>query len=406
MTRLHRDKLTLYRRHAAGCPTKNLDCDCPLWVHGRLKGQFIRRSLDTRSLAMGDLKRREMLAGKAPTPPTGGGLHLIAPADGTQLLLADAEAAFLEAKKGKASQTQTLYRRAASHFRAFAEAHRVITLGAVTPSLIQQYFNEYGPRWEPRTKIGRLTHLRVWFNYAKEMDWIQTSPAAKRALTFAKPEGHAREPFSREDVQKILAAVETLPVADRDRARALILLLLYSGMRISDATFILRRALAPNRILDYMVIKTRKPIALPIELAQVAVDALRRLPASRVYFFQPDRIDDYREALAALYGRKGRKESFAQVLGETVYDRAIGETTALVVEVLARAGVAGACHRFRDTFAVNLLVGGTDIFTVSQALGHSDVKITANHYLNLVPGYRERMSQATRVLNYHLACAV
>lgn len=406
MNRLHRDKLTLYRRHAASCPTKNLDCDCPLWVHGRLKGAFIRQSLNTRSLAMGDLKRREMLAGKSPTPPTGGGLHLIAPSDGTELLLADAEAAFLEAKKSKSSQTQELYQRAASHFRAFAEAHRVITLGAVTPALIQQYFNEYGARWAQRTKIGRLTHLRVWFNYTKEMDWITTSPAAKKALTFSKPDGHAREPFSREDIARILTAVETLPAADRDRARALILLLLYSGMRISDATFTLRRALHPNRILDYVVIKTRKPIALPIELAQVAVDALRKLPASRVFFFQPDQVDDYREALQALYGRKGKKQSFAQVLGQAAYDAAIAETTALVVEVLARAGVTGACHRFRDTFAVNLLVGGTDIFTVSQALGHSDVKITANHYLNLVPGYRERMSQATRVLNYHLPQAV
>jgi integrase len=52
-----------------------------------------------------------------------------------------------------------------------------------------------------------------------------------------------------------------------------------------------------------------------------------------------------------------------------------------------------------------MLVGGTDIFTVSQALGHSDVKITQKHYMKLVPGYRERMSKATRVLAYRFPIA-
>jgi hypothetical protein len=33
-------------------------------------------------------------------------------------------------------------------------------------------------------------------------------------------------------------------------------------------------------------------------------------------------------------------------------------------------------------------------------LGHSDVRITQQHYLKLIPGYRERMSKATRVLAY------
>jgi hypothetical protein len=33
-------------------------------------------------------------------------------------------------------------------------------------------------------------------------------------------------------------------------------------------------------------------------------------------------------------------------------------------------------------------------------LGHSDVRITDRNYMKLVPGYRERMSPATRSLSY------
>lgn len=72
------DKLTIYRRHAASCHAANMSSsECPLWVHGCVRGKFIRQSLDTRSLATAEAKRRELLArGTDPEPPKGG-IHLV-----------------------------------------------------------------------------------------------------------------------------------------------------------------------------------------------------------------------------------------------------------------------------------------------------------------------------------------
>jgi integrase len=41
-----------------------------------------------------------------------------------------------------------------------------------------------------------------------------------------------------------------------------------------------------------------------------------------------------------------------------------------------------ACHphRFRDTFAVSLLLKGVSLESVSKLLGHSSIKITERHY--------------------------
>ena len=41
---------------------------------------------------------------------------------------------------------------------------------------------------------------------------------------------------------------------------------------------------------------------------------------------------------------------------------------------------AGHAHRFRDTFAVELLLAGVPLERVSVLLGHQSVKVTEKHY--------------------------
>ena len=43
-------------------------------------------------------------------------------------------------------------------------------------------------------------------------------------------------------------------------------------------------------------------------------------------------------------------------------------------------------HRFRDSFAVNLLIAEVDIKLISKYLGHSSVSTTEKYYAPWVPG--------------------
>ena len=55
------------------------------------------------------------------------------------------------------------------------------------------------------------------------------------------------------------------------------------------------------------------------------------------------------------------------------------------------AGVPkGHAHRFRDTFAVELLLANVPIERVSVLLGHASVRITEKHY---APWVRDRQQQ-------------
>jgi integrase len=54
-------------------------------------------------------------------------------------------------------------------------------------------------------------------------------------------------------------------------------------------------------------------------------------------------------------------------------------------------------HRFRDTFAVELLLKGVPIEQVSVLLGHSSLKVTEKHYAPWVKARQEQLEQSVRL---------
>jgi len=146
------------------------------------------------------------------------------------------------------------------------------------------------------------------------------------------------------------------------RLRAFMPVLRYTGMRIGDVTALERARVQNGRLFLYTQ-KAGTPVYLP--LPEFVLTALEQAPVinERYYF----------------WSGSGKLKS------------AVADWHRLLAKVYAIAGVPGAhAHRFRDTFAVELLLSGVRLERVSVLLGHSSVKITERHY---APWARQRQEE-------------
>ena len=78
-----------------------------------------------------------------------------------------------------------------------------------------------------------------------------------------------------------------------------------------------------------------------------------------------------------------------------------GVLTACITVFVGLVGVLagvenGHMHRWRDTFAVELLLAGISLEQVSILLGHASVKVTEKHYAPWVKARQEQLEAVVR----------
>jgi integrase len=80
--------------------------------------------------------------------------------------------------------------------------------------------------------------------------------------------------------------------------------------------------------------------------------------------------------------------------GKSKLHSAIGKWQRRLQTLFTLAEVEGGhAHRFRDTFAVELLLAGVPLERVSVLLGHQSVRITERHYSPWVRSRQEQLEQ-------------
>ncbi|MHB9024015.1 MAG: tyrosine-type recombinase/integrase [Armatimonadota bacterium] len=242
--------------------------------------------------------------------------------------------------------------------------------------LIEHYRQKRG--WSVGTTNHTITSWKVFFHFLEREEILTTNPA--RRLDKLKGEQRIPEPFTPDEIQRLLQATSTGFAGIRDTA--MILVLLDTGVRLSELLGLrlddVDLGLAQMKVLG----KGRKERMLPI--SPVVRRAFVKYLAHRAAL-QPDTTalwlcDEGTEfTMWAFVNEIRRLATKGQVLGVHV-------------------------HRFRHTFASEYLRQGGNPAYLQRLLGHT-TPIMTNRYVHLVDADAQQdhqsASPATHILGPH-----
>ncbi len=326
-------------------------------------GKYIRQSLKTRDRA--DANRRIVEAEER-------GCWDAADRTGARRSIVDAIAAFLEdagSLKGRELAGPTLgkYRTLLGRLQTFCSERSLNALDELTTELLRT-FRETWPTG-PRATGNNICRLKAFFKFCLENDWIPKNPA----LALRGPK-HFRDtqklPFTETEMQAILAAARyrTLRYSLSSELETLILLMRHTGLRISDAALLKADRIVGDQLQLYTQ-KTGSWVSIPL---------------------QPNLLD----RLKAIEPKPG---GYLFVSGSTRLETVTDLWRRKLKPVFEAAGIPhGHPHRFRHTFAVDLLSKGVDIKSVSLLLSHASVTITEKFYAAWITARQQALSDLVR----------
>jgi integrase/recombinase XerD len=183
-------------------------------------------------------------------------------------------------------------------------------------------------------------NLRALFRYAHQAGWMKDNPG--RMLKSPKVTAPPTEPFTKDEMARILAARDSYKGRNARMLKTFVLLLFHGGLRIRDAVTLRRDAVVDSKLFLYSA-KTGVPVRLPLPSDVLTV--LEALPMTGTTSFG--------------------------VSGENPKTRVANFQTMLASVFKSVGATRGHAHRLRDTFAVNLLLAGIPIERVETLLGNT-----------------------------------
>lgn len=337
--------LSIWRRHGPGCKHASRTarrCSCPIWIEGETSdGRKVKRqSLKTRIWAEAERKKAQLEARAAGiAPPV---------TEATASYLADLE------RRGLSPSVQGKFKRLLGRLlEAFPTR-----LDAITAEDLRIF--AAGWTYAASTSRAELERLRQFFRYCQDNEWIARNPAS--AVKPPRERSKPKEPFTPEEMTKILAAADP-------QARAFVLVMRYSGLRVGDVARLPKDRIDRTGLLTLRTEKTGTVVSVP--LPPFVLQALERCPhaSEQFYFWSAD--------------------SKPESVRNSWVDR--------LSRLFKRAKVANAhSHRLRHTFAAELLLKGVPPPDVAILLGHSSVRTTEKHYSAWIRARQQRLEEHVR----------
>jgi site-specific recombinase XerD len=401
------NELYPFRRHLRSCRFFGLGgreialnkCACPFHVDGLHHGKRVRESLRTTSRQLANRRLTALIRKLDERRREDSAKYHIAGGSAARTV-SEAVDRFLK-NHGEFDEKRSFrgvveygtwrkYRTKLQLLVAFCKSEGITELRDVTIDVLEDF--------RRTRKIGLVTWkvelqaLRTFFAYFVSRKWIATNPA-KEMKTPRNIKPNEVVPYTLREESEILAACDliggakyqrTCAVYERLRARAMVLLLRHTALRISDVCTLRKDAVTwdQERSTWRVFIRTQKsgePVFLPIpDGLKLVLDALplpRNAPQHCPYFFWN---------------------------GHTSRRAVVGIAERTLSAVFKKSGVRNAhAHRYRHTLATRLLAQGATFELVADILGNT-AEIVRKHYSKWSKG---RQDNIDRLMTDHFETA-
>ena len=358
--------LTLYRRHIKTCAhrsegRKYRRCRYPIWVDGTVKSIEVRQSLKERSWEDAEIQKQNLEQRLAHPGEAANEVEAITVERAWDDFACDAKA------RGLREPTLNKYRYLRRQMEQFAKDRGLRYLFEFNLDALRSWRAEWPNK--NLSALKKLELVRCFFRFAHDAGHIPDNPARK--VKSPKVTQSQTLPFTQGEMVRIMAALAKYadPASRNGRKmRALVLLLRCSGLRIGDAVTLSSDRISADKLFLYTA-KAGTPVYLP--LAPLVLDALDAAanPTGPYYFWT----------------------------GESKPKTAISDWQCKLKRLFQLAEVSnGHAHRFRDTFAIGLLLQGVALEQVSILLAHSSIRITERHYAPWVRSRQEQLEAEVR----------
>jgi integrase len=228
-------------------------------MEGSTEGVYRRESLQTRSFERATALVREIEDGK--------NVRRTTVEEATESFLEDAKARGLRASS--LYKYDLLFRR----LKAYAESEGLRHISDLDIEALRRW----RATWTHKNFAAKVTtaNLRAFMRFCQESGWLKVNPA--KLLRSPEVTSHPVEPFTDAEMESIFKACDSYKTLKSSPLpiKAFVLLLRWSGLRITDAVTLERSRLTGDRLFLYTA-KTGTPVHLPLPPDVVA--ALGAIP--------------------------------------------------------------------------------------------------------------------------------
>ena len=356
----------IYRRHLGTCQHRTKGraynrCNCPIWLDRKTDGKRIHRALKTCDWTTAQQRAAGLASDAEQQPPS------------LQESLERWQKSLMVSPG-----TRRKYASIARELTSWASVNHSGKLSDLTVSRLSAF--RESRNLARATSANELQILRQFFGFCCARGWIKENPA--KAIRAPHAQSSQVMPFSEAEMVQILAACNHIGHGEIELrlARALVLVMRYTGLAIGDAVMLRKDALQPDGFLvahrhkTGQTVRLRVPEAVLDALGPVTPHAINLKTAKRSHYgrvkLQTDKVRAGNDLLL-----DAPRETGFDLFDESAIQRQDGEMGIRVCQKNREAGKravlrgpAEPCQDRQETF-------GSDAAPHPRPRGRDDVPV-------------------------------